>query len=97
MTPSTRKKAEQAGWIFDYSKSLNQEYAHRKTAKGTEIMMSDKVGYSPQEVRVLNRGGVKINPEIHTIKRIFGGEIVEIKRIEEPTIDSEGRRIVPLF
>ena len=74
---TNKQKSKSAGWVFDYSSSLKFPYAWRKTPQGIEIMTEDKVRYTAKEVKIISDTIGEITPQIHTIKRIMGGEIVE--------------------
>ena len=78
-----QQKSKSAGWVFDYSSSLKLPYAWRKTPQGIEIMTEDKVRYSAKEVKIISDTIGEITPQIHTIKRIMGGVIVETREIIE--------------
>jgi hypothetical protein len=78
-----RKKAEGEGWIYDYSKPLDMEYAWRKTESGIEIYTNDRIYYSPSELRILAQTAGQITPYIHLVKKIFKGIIVDSNSITQ--------------
>jgi len=71
------KSHKNAEWSYDYSASLKQKYAFRKTDTGIEIMTEDKVRYNAKELKIISKTIGEITPEVHIAKRIFNGEIVE--------------------
>ena len=70
-------KTNKKGWIYDYSASLKLPYAWRKTPQGIEIMTEDKVRYTANEVKIISKTIGEITPEIHMVKKIMKGTIVE--------------------
>ena len=62
-------------WIYSYSKALRMRFKFRKTEAGIEVMTEDRVIYSADEVRELDRIG-GITPEIHATKKAFGGTVL---------------------
>lgn len=64
-------------WTYDYSPDLGLKIAYRQTPYGPEVMTEDKINYSPAEIRLLSSvGGITL--QIHNIKKVFHGEIVDI-------------------
>jgi hypothetical protein len=51
---------EKSGWLFCHDKYPNGEF----------------VKYSPKELQIIRDSGEKITPIIHTVKKVFTGEIV---------------------
>lgn len=74
---TSRSAAISAGWTYAYSDALEMEYATRNTPQGPEVMTADKVRYSPDEISTISSNGGEISPEIHLVKRIFEGTIVD--------------------
>ena len=64
-------------WVYDYSSSLKLPYAWRKTDAGIEIMTEDKVRYTAKEVKIISDTIGEITPEVHLVKKVFKGEIIE--------------------
>lgn len=75
-----KQSAIDAGWIYSEEKhpSLKLNFAMRKTNKGIETMFSDRVLYNEREMFLMNSHNIKTNKKIHSVKKIFGGEIVKI-------------------
>jgi len=71
----TREEARERGWRYHYSHALGMEYAVRHTANGPVLVTSDRVTYSPEELRIVSRAG-EIDPAVHEAKRVFEGRIV---------------------
>jgi hypothetical protein len=78
-------KEYKPGFLYIRSDELKQEIAwSKKTGKvfcedfvyGTER----HVVYNPEELRILDDAGLKIDIGTHTVKKIFDGEIVKIER-----------------
>jgi len=63
------------GWTYEHSAALSMGYAYRDTPDGLEVMVADKVRYSPREVALLQQAG-GIKPGVHTVKKVFAGRIV---------------------
>ena len=68
------------GWTYYDSESLGMRYAVRETPIGPEVMTADKVRYSASEIKVLNAGGLSVSKEIHNVKRLFDGVVVDAAR-----------------
>ena len=68
------------GWTYYDSEALGMRYAVRETPLGPEVMTSDKVRYSASEIKVLNAGGLSVGKEIHNVKRLFDGVVVDVRR-----------------
>jgi hypothetical protein len=61
------------GWEYMYSDTLKQEVAvNIKTGK---VYCEDGTIYSPEEIEIMKEAKQEIIPEVHLVKRIFGGEI----------------------
>jgi hypothetical protein len=69
-----------SSWTYDYSNALSMRYAYRMTPLGPEVMTEDKTSYTPAEVKILSMAGVEISPEMHAVKRVFRGLIVDAGR-----------------
>lgn len=80
---NARDSAISAGWTYAYSDALGMEYATRETPHGPEVMTADKTRYSPDEIAILASNGKEITPEIHLVKRIFEGTIVDYQPHEK--------------
>jgi len=69
------------GFIYIKSDLLNQEVAY--SLKTGWVYCQDKredgslVSYSPKELEILAKTGSVITPDIHNVKKIIGGTIVE--------------------
>jgi hypothetical protein len=67
------------GWEYIYSDTLKQEIAvNIKTGK---VYCEDKTVYSPEEMKMMDSAKQEITPEIHLVKKVFGGEIINFRRI----------------
>jgi hypothetical protein len=73
-------KVFKPGWEYIYSEILKQELAiHIKTGR---VYCEDGTQYEPGEIILMDKARAKINPEVHQVKSIFNGTIVEFKEIE---------------
>jgi hypothetical protein len=71
------------GWDYIYSHTLQQEIAvHIKTGR---VYCDDKTEYSPRELNAMKNAKQEITPEIHLVKKVFGGEIINFIHKEEKT------------
>lgn len=70
-------------WTYQYSEALGMKFAFQETDAGVEVMTEDKTWYSPEEVSIIAKTQGEITPEIHRVKRIFGGLIVDPKALNE--------------
>jgi hypothetical protein len=63
------------GWIYvNKDNPLGLEYAiHKETGW---VYFEDGVKYSPDEIKILKESGGPASKELHTVKKIFQGEIV---------------------
>jgi hypothetical protein len=62
------------GWEYMYSGTLQQEVAlNMRTGK---IYCEDKTEYSLRELEVMRDAKQEITPEVHLVKKVFGGEII---------------------
>jgi len=93
---TTRDAAISSGWTYAYSAALGMEYATRETPQGHEVMTADKTRYSPEEIETLAANGKEISPEIHLVKRIFEGTIVDYQPPEKaPEVEEKPPAHVP--
>ena len=58
-------------WEYYYSEALKMKYAFNPETK--DVMTEDKVRYKKEEYQLIN----EITPEIHALKKVFGGIIVD--------------------
>lgn len=65
--------------MYYHSDAIGMDYAVRSTPLGPEVMTADKVRYSPDEVAVLNAGGVEVSKELHNVKKVFSGIVVDVR------------------
>ena len=61
-----------SNWEYFNSKALGMKAAYNK--KTGQVMTEDKVLYSPDELKLIQP---EISPEVHIVKRIFSGTIVD--------------------
>ncbi|GHV79167.1 hypothetical protein AGMMS49944_09580 [Spirochaetia bacterium] len=67
-------------FLYMYSEILKQEIALSK--KSGWAYSQDKgpdgkfVSYSPKEIQLITGGGGVLSPQIHRIKKLFGGEVI---------------------
>jgi hypothetical protein len=63
------------GWEYISSNTLKQEVAvNIKTGK---IHCEDGTIYYLEEIKIMTNAKQEITPEVHLVKRIFGGEITD--------------------
>jgi hypothetical protein len=61
------------GWEYIYTEILKQEIAvNIKTGK---VYCEDGTVYSPEEIKIMDTAMQEIPPEVHLVKKVFGGEI----------------------
>jgi hypothetical protein len=67
-------------FLYMYSEILEQEIALSKksgwaysTDKGPDGKL---VSYSPAEIQIIAGGGGTLSPQVHRIKKLFGGEVI---------------------
>jgi hypothetical protein len=65
-------------WIYLYSNVLKMKIAFQETSR--KVVCEDKVSYSMKEMDVLVNSGNVLNWQTHLVKKIFCGEIAEIRR-----------------
>jgi hypothetical protein len=66
------------GWEYIYSNVLKQEVAvNIKTGK---VYCEDGTIYSPEEIKIMDSAKQEITPEVHHVKKIFGGAIVGFEK-----------------
>lgn len=82
------------GFMYIKSNELNQEVAF--SLKSGWVYCEDKgpdgkfVNYSPEEIQILNADGKgRITLDVHLVKKIFGGRIVQYDR---PGPDGTGKQ-----
>jgi hypothetical protein len=63
------------GWNYFYSAELKQEVA--VNIKTGLAYCEDKTMYKPEEIKIMDNAKQKITLEVHLVKKVFGGEIVE--------------------
>jgi hypothetical protein len=78
-----------SGFIYLKSASINQMIAISK--KTWQVFCEDSVVYSQNEVRLFMEANAEIPLMVHTIKKVFGGEVVSIER--ELERDVQAKRI----
>jgi hypothetical protein len=61
-------------WKYIHSNTLNKEVA--VNIKTGRVYGEDGVVYSPEELKIMDRAKQEITPEIHLVKKVFGGEII---------------------
>ena len=67
-------KEKKPGWIYVFCEYLNEEYAiHKETGW---VYFEKGAKYSPQELALYGKGET-LEPAVHKIKTIIGGEIVK--------------------
>jgi hypothetical protein len=64
------------GWEYMYSDTLKQEIAVQ--IKTGRIYCEDKTQYSIRELEIMKGAQLEITPEIHRVKKLFEGEIVNV-------------------
>ncbi|MDR1903948.1 MAG: hypothetical protein LBQ88_16895 [Treponema sp.] len=63
------------GWTYIKSSGLKQKVAvNNKTGM---VYCEDGAIYKPEEIKIMDKAGKQITPEIHLVKKMFGGEITE--------------------
>jgi len=71
----SRESAISAGWKYEKSNhGLFDEFAFRETSEGIEVYTSDKVRYTPAEVKLLPTDGT-FPVLVHIVKKLFEGTI----------------------
>jgi hypothetical protein len=63
------------GWEYIYSNELKQEVG--VNIKTGSVYCEDETVYSPEELKIMDAAKQKITPEVHLVKRVFGGEIID--------------------
>jgi hypothetical protein len=76
-------KVYKPNFIYVKSILLKQEVAFSK--KTGWVHCEDGVKYSPQELELIEKAGGVLDAVTHNIKKIFGGEIVEVKNVRHST------------
>jgi hypothetical protein len=65
-----------AGFRYLYSEILKQEIA--LSEKTGRVFCQDKTEYAPEEIVLLDSRNMKLDAGVHNVKKVFGGEIIEI-------------------
>jgi hypothetical protein len=78
-------KTLKPGWIYVNKNSpIGIEYAiHKETGW---VYFEDGVKYSPEEISIIIESGGRVSKSLHTVKKVFQGEIV---RYEQGTHNEE--------
>jgi hypothetical protein len=63
------------GWDYIYSNALQQEIAVNPETE--RVYCEDGTEYTQEEMRIMDSAKQEITPEVHLVKKIFGGEIVK--------------------
>jgi hypothetical protein len=63
------------GWEYIYSNELKQEVA--VNIKTGSVYCEDGTVYSPEELKIMGAAKQAVTPEVHLVKRVFGGEIID--------------------
>jgi hypothetical protein len=63
------------GWEYIRSDTLKQEIA--MNIETGQVYCEDGTVYSPEEINIMDAAKQKITPEVHLVKKVFGGEIVD--------------------
>ena len=74
-----RKRAEALGWRYYHSETLGIDYRVRISQGRPEMQTEDGVEYDAEELAVLARSGGECPLIVHTVKKVFGGDVVEWK------------------
>jgi hypothetical protein len=82
-------KERKPGWVYVKDDNpMGVEYAvHIETGW---VYFADGVRYSPEEIKILVESGGPVSRELHTVKKVFQGEIVRYESGSETNI--EGKR-----
>jgi hypothetical protein len=62
------------GWEYIRSETLKQEIA--VNIKTEKVYCEDGTVYSSEELKIMSNAKQEITPEVHLIKKVFGGEII---------------------
>jgi hypothetical protein len=78
-------KEYKPGFLYIYSDVLKQEVAwSKKTGKAfceDKVYGTEKhVEYKWSEIQMMDEAGLQIDPATHTVKKVFGGEVIRIER-----------------
>jgi hypothetical protein len=66
---------------YYYSEILKMQVVLNE--KTGEICCEDKTMYTMDEVKMLNTAGMEVDMRVHLLKKVFNGEIVEVKKRHE--------------
>jgi hypothetical protein len=69
---------QKLGWIYIESGTLKQQIAFNEETGW--VFCEDKTRYTPEELDVMEKNGAVATLPVHRVKKIFQGEIVEIKK-----------------
>lgn len=68
-------------WTYIQSQSLNQRVAFDENTGW--LFCKDGTKYSPEELAKITQnwtGGMEMSLSVHLVKKMFGGEIISVKR-----------------
>jgi len=82
-------KEYKPGFIYIRSDLLDQEVAF--SIKTGWLFCEDGVRYSPAELEILGRNGGVLEMVVHRVKRVLGGEVVELGKRNENENSSTGK------
>jgi hypothetical protein len=74
-------KKRKEGWAYIYSPDMGMEIAYHHVSG--RVYCEDKTQYSPQELQLMKDAGLVMDLLTHTVKRLFRGEIVEVRAAVE--------------
>jgi hypothetical protein len=70
-------KERRPGWRYYYSEILGEEFAiHIETGW---VYFAKGARYSPDELNIIEESGRTLEPEVHRVKTLIGGDIVANK------------------
>jgi hypothetical protein len=77
------------GWVYvNKDNPIGLEYAiHKETGW---VYFEDGVKYSPEEINILIESGGPVSKSLHTVKKVFQGEIVRYEQGPEANKESTG-------
>ena len=71
---------QRPGWIYIRSDTLKQMIAFNEETGW--VFCEDKTRYTPCELDIIEKSGTSATLSVHRVKKIFQGEIVEIKKTD---------------
>ena len=80
-------KERKPGFIYIKSDLLKQEVAFSK--KTGWVYCEDGVKYSPAELAVIEKAGGVLDLATHNVKKVIGGEVVEVEQPKETAANNE--------